>query len=80
MQEVGKVIHFYNKIGVGVIQLSAALGAGDVIKVQGKTTDFEQTVGSMQVDHQEVSGGKKGDEVAIKLDSPAKEGDLIYKV
>ena len=78
-EKLGKIIHYFDKIGVAVIKLDAPLKVGDTVNVKGKTSDFEQAVGSMQVDKKPVEAGKKGDEVAVKLDSPAKEGDMIFK-
>lgn len=78
-QQLGKIVHYFDKIGVGVIKLDAALSVGDTIHVKGKTSDFEQAVGSMQVDKEPVQSGTKGDEVAVKLEGKAKEGDMIYK-
>jgi putative protease len=77
--EIGTIIHYYDKIGVGVVRLSAELRAGDLIHVKGKATDFEQTAGSLQVDHQPVPSAKRGEEVAIKMEQKVKEGDVVYK-
>lgn len=77
--QIGKIIHYYDKIGVGVVRLEAGLKSGDTIHVKGKTSDFEQVVESMQVEHESVAKAKKGDEVAIKLNERAKEGDVVYK-
>lgn len=76
---VGKIIHYYDKIGVAVVKLEGNLMVGDTIHVKGKQTDFEQQVESIQVEHKSISGGKKGEEVAVKLNEKAKEGDLVYK-
>lgn len=76
---VGKIIHYYDKIGVAVVKLEGNLMVGDTIHVKGKQTDFEQQVESIQVEHESTSGGKKGEEVAVKLNEKAKEGDLVYK-
>ncbi len=78
-EQIGKIIHYYDKIGVGVVRLEGSLKAGDTIHVKGKTSDFEQTVESMQLDHESAGSAKKGDEVAVKLNEKAKEGDVIYK-
>ena len=78
-EQVGKVIHYYGKIGVGVVRLEKDLKVGDTIHLRGKTVDSEQMVESMQVDHQDVNAGKKGDEVAIKFGGQAKEGDTIFR-
>ena len=77
-KKIGKVTHFFGKIGVGIIKLSDALKAGDKIKIKGATTDFEQEVGSMQIDHKDIEDAKKGDEVGIKLDEKVREGDEVF--
>lgn len=78
-EAIGKVIHFYDKISVAVVRLEKSLKVGDMIQLKGKNGEFEQVVVSMQVDHKNVETAKKGDEVAIKLDQKAREGDLVCK-
>ena len=75
---VGKVIHYYDKIGVAVIVLKKALKVGDKIKFVHGDNSFEQVVESMQLEHAQVTEGKKGQEVAVKVDSEAKTGVLVY--
>lgn len=77
---VGKVIHYYDKIGVAVIVLKKALKVGDKIKFVHGDNSFEQVVESMQLEHAQVTESKKGQEVAVKVDSEAKTGVLIYFV
>jgi putative protease len=79
-KEIGKVTHWYDKISVAVVKLTGALKTGDKIKVKHGETEFEDTIPSMQVNHQDVPSGKKGDEVAIKVSGKAKEGSQIFKV
>jgi len=79
-KEVGKVIHWYDKIGVAVVRLVGALKKGDTIKVKRGEDEFEDTVASMQIDHVDVDAGKKGDEIAVKLSSKTKDGAVVYKV
>lgn len=80
MEEVvGKIIHYYDKIGVGVIRLEGTLKVGDSVHIKGKTSDFEQAVESMQLDHKDAASAKKGEEVAVKLNEKAKEGDAVFK-
>lgn len=78
-QEVGKVIHYFGKAMVAVVRLSGKLAVGDVIKVAKGENDFAMKIASMQVDHEPVEKGKKGDEVAIKVDNPTKEGALVFR-
>ena len=78
-KNIGEVTHWYDKIGVAVVKLSATLKVGDKVKVKRGAEEFEESVSSMQLDHAPVQSGKKGQEVAIKLSLPAKDGALIYK-
>ena len=75
---IGTISHWYDKIGVAVVKLSAGLKVGDRVKIQHGEVEFEDSVGTMQIDHMEVQSGKKGDEVAIKLNHKAKAGSLIF--
>lgn len=79
-QEIGKVIHYFDKAMVAVIRLSGDLKLGEVIKIAKSDSDFEMKVESMQVEHQPITEAKAGDEVAIKVTSPTKEGAVVYKV
>ncbi len=77
-KEIGKVVHWYDKINVAVVKLSGKLSRGDEIKVKRHDNEFKETVSSMQLNHEEISSGKKGEEVAIKLSNKAHEGALIF--
>jgi len=79
-QEVGKVTHFFSKISVAVVELMAPLSVGDRIRIQGPTTDFEQTVQSMQIEHENVKTAKKGQSVGLKVDERVRENDTLYKI
>ena len=76
--KVGRVTHFYPKIGVAVVDLSAGLSVGNSITFSG-STDFSQTVASLQVEHESISSAKKGDTVGLKVDQPVKPGDTLAK-
>ena len=77
---VGKVIHFFDKIMVAVVVLESALKVGDKIKIVRGDESFEETIESMQIDHQNCVSASRGQEVAIKFSRPTKDGALIYKV
>ena len=79
-KEIGKVTHWYDKIGVAVIKLKGALKRGDRVKFKKGENEFEDSVGSLQINHVDVEAGKKDDEVALKLSQKAKEGSAVYKV
>ncbi|VVB81855.1 Uncharacterised protein [uncultured archaeon] len=76
---IGKVTHFFDKIGVAVVKLEAVLKVGDKIKFEGHGTSFEQVVDSMQVEHEKIAASKKGQEVGMKVAQPVKAGDLVFK-
>lgn len=75
---VGKITHYYNGIGVGIVELSDKLKKGDAIHIKGKSTDFEQTIDSMQIEHDQIDEGEKGDVVGIRVKEKVKEGDEVY--
>ncbi len=78
---VGKVVHFFSNIDVGVIKLWAPLSAGDEIRiVGGESTDFNQKVSSMQIDHGEVKKAKKGNSIGLKVKQQVRDGYKVYKV
>ena len=78
--KVGTVTHFYDKIGVAVINVLSPLKVGDRIKISGHDKEFEQEIASMQVEHQNIQAAKKGNDVGMKMDQPVKDGDEVYKV
>ena len=78
--KVAKIIHYYDKIGVAVLQVSAPIKVGDKLKIKGHDLEFEQVVSSMQIEHQNISKAKKGDNIGMKVDQPVKEGDEVFKI
>lgn len=76
--KVGNITHYYDKIGVAVVDVLASMSVGDKIKITG-STEFEQEVGSMQIEHKNVKKVKKGDQIGMKTDQPVKEKDEIFK-
>ena len=76
---IGKIIHFYDKIGVAVVDVLAPIKVGDLIKISGHDKEFTQTVNSMQIEHEQIQTAKKGQGIGLKVDQPVKEGDLVFK-
>lgn len=79
-KKIGKITHYYNHLGVGIVKLSAPLAKGDMIKIVGHGREFSQVVASMQFDHQEIQEAKKGKEIGLKVEEKVKEGDKVFKV
>lgn len=81
MEEVliGKVEKYFSKIGVAAIRiLEGELNIGDTVRIKGPTTDFEQKVESMQIEHMPVESAKSGDAVGVKVKEKVREGDKVY--
>ncbi len=79
---MGTVTHYYDKIGVAVVKLTAGdLKVGDQIKLIGKDgQEFTEDVTSMQIEHAAIDIAKKGDEFGIKTQKPVKTPSPITKV
>lgn len=77
-QQIGKITHYYDKIGVAVVDLTADLKKGDTIKISGHDNEFSQQVTSMQMEHKQIESAKKGETVGLKIDQAVKKGDLLY--
>lgn len=78
-EEIGRVTHYFDKAGVAVIKLTTPLKVGDKIHIKGHTTDFEQDIVSIQIEHDSISEGKKGDAVGVKVDERVREHDIVFK-
>lgn len=79
-KEIGKVSHFYTKINVAVIELADTLKKGDKIRIKGATSDFVQTVESMQIEHETVMEAGAGQSIGLKILEPVREHDTVYRI
>jgi putative protease len=80
-QKIGVVTHYFGKIGVAALKITnGELRVGDTIHVKGHTSDFTQTVDSMQVEHESVEVARTGDEVGMKTAEYVREHDAVFKV
>jgi len=80
-KKVGKIVNYLDKIGVAVLEVeSGSVKTGDTILIGEEGEGFEQTVTSMQVDHEQVDEVKKGRDCGLKVDQEAKKGSSVYKV
>ena len=79
LKEIGEISHYYSKIGVAIVKISGSLSIGDKIRVKGPTTNLDQTVTSMQIEHGNVDKAMAGQDVGLKVDGMVREGDIVYK-
>jgi putative protease len=76
----GKVTHYYKGIGVAAVNVTDYLEVGDTIHIKGHTTDFEQKIESMQLEHRPIKRAEKGQLVGIAVREYVRENDLVYRV
>jgi len=80
LKEVGTISNYFKKINVAVVDLTDELKVGDKIKITGGTTDFEQTVESMQIEHKNVEVAKAGDSIGLGVKDRVRKGNKVYKL
>jgi translation elongation factor EF-1alpha len=76
---IGTVTHYFSHLSVAAVSLTDTLRVGDRIHIKGHTSDLEQTVDSMEVDHQQVDTATPGDDLALRVDDHVREHDRIYR-
>lgn len=81
MDPIGKVIHYYDKIGVAIIDLKIGnLKVGDEIKFKHGEKEFTQKIDSLQIEHKEAEEVKPKDQFGLKVSQAVKTGTLVFKV
>ena len=78
--KVADVTHYFGKIMVCVLDLKEEVKAGDTLRFTGHSTEFTQTIKSMQIDKKAVESAKPGQDVAVKVQEPVREGDEVFRV
>ena len=77
-KEIGKIVKYFDKVSVAVVELSGNLNVGDKIHIKGTTTDFNQKVESMQVEHEKIEKAKKGQSIGLKVDERVRLNDRVF--
>jgi putative protease len=77
---IGKITHYFTKVGVGVIELVDTIKVGDNISIEGATTNVQQEITSMQIHGKDVQEAKKGDDIGMKVNDRVREGDQVFKL
>lgn len=80
LEKIGEVSHYFARINVAVVELTEMLKIGDQISIRGMTTNFKQTVESMQIENKNVEAAKKGDSIGLKVDERTRKGDIVYRI
>lgn len=78
---IGKIVHFFPHVKAAIIKVEkGTLSIGDKIRIKGHTTDIEQEIKSMQIEHEVVEQVSKGQEVAVKIVGKARKRDKVYLI
>ncbi len=77
---IGKVKHYFDRISVAVLELTAPVKVGDTLHFLGHSTDFTQKVDSLQIEHLSVPEAKPGQDVALKVSQKVHPNDKVLKV
>src|SRR3990167_4558238 len=75
---IGEVTHYYSGLAVTIVKFKNNVKSGTRVRFKGATTDFEETIKSIQYDHKEIGEAKKNQEVGIKVDDKVRDGDKVY--
>ena len=78
VKPLGKVTHWYDNINVAVVRLTGSMKTGDKVKIKRGEEEFEEIIESMQLNHEPIKAGKKGQEIAIKLIGKTKDGAEVF--
>lgn len=79
-EKVGRITHFFPKAGVAVLELSATVNNGDRIVIRGSTTNVEQTIDSMEIEHEQITTAGAGQSIGLKVSGRVRESDIVYKM
>lgn len=77
---IGRVDHFFDKVGVAAIVLTGTLRVGDTVEIENGAETVRQKVESMQIDRRDVSEASAGDSVGIKVPTRIGRGSIVYRV
>lgn len=77
---IGKVSHYFSKIGVAVLDLTDTLEVGDEISIEGVATNLRQVIDSMEIEHKKIDRAKAGDSIGLKVVDKVREKDNVYKI
>ena len=81
LEKIGQVTHYFPHVNAAAVKLlKSGLKVGDSIYIKGHTTDFKESVQSIQLDHAAIPFGEKGQEIGLLVKSRVRQGDKVYKI
>ena len=80
-ESIGRVTHYFPQVKAAAVMIERkSLKVGDTLYFKGHTTNFKQTVNSIQINHKSVTSASPGDEVGVQVKSRTREHDLVFKL
>lgn len=81
MFKIGKVINYYEKIGVAVISITGNLTVGDTIKIYKDGEEkLLHEVQKILINQQSIPFAKPGDVIGLILNEKVQKGSEVYRV
>ncbi len=78
--QIGQISHYFDHVNVAALTLTEPLHVGDTIHILGHSTDFQQKVTSLQIEHESVNEAKPGDDVGMKVVQKVHAHDKVFKL
>ncbi len=80
-EKIGEVMKFFSKPSVAAVKITAGeLRVGDTVRFNGHTTDFEDTIQSMEIDNKQIEKATAGDYIGVKVSDRVRPGDEVFRV
>lgn len=81
MFKIGIVTHYYDKIGVAIVELDGLLAVRDKVRfTKNGEYLFDQEITEIQVGHKKLESANKGTLIGIKTREAVPEGTEIFKL
>ena len=81
LEKIGEITHYFPHVNAAAMKiLKNTVKEGDQVYIKGHTTDFKEIIQSMQLDHQIIHEGKKGQEIGLLVKSRVRIGDSVYRI
>lgn len=78
---IGHVTHYFPHVNAAVVKIKKGiLRLGDRLQFKGHTTDFIETLVTIEIDHSRVQEARPGDEVGLGVHDRVREGDAVYRL
>ena len=80
-ERIGEVMKYFSKPSVAAVKITGgSLSVGDQVRFMGHTTDFEDTIASMEVNNEQIETAKVGDYIGVRVAGRVRPGDEVIKI